>query len=44
MIKFLIYAKNAPIKEVEIIYNIYGPKEDSVYWEKCKELIKEIFV
>ena len=30
------------IKEVEIIYNIYGPKEDSVYWEKCSALIKEM--
>ncbi len=30
------------IKEVEIFYNIYGPKEDQIYWEKCKDLILEM--
>ena len=42
--KNLIFALKvlSKIKEVEIIYNIYGPKEDSVYWEKCSALIKEM--
>lgn len=26
----------------EINYDIFGPIEDKIYWEKCKELIKEM--
>jgi glycosyltransferase involved in cell wall biosynthesis len=30
------------IKDAGVEYSIYGPLEDEVYWEKCKELIKTL--
>ena len=30
------------IKNIKIRYNIYGPLEDSLYWDSCHKLIKEL--
>lgn len=40
--KNLVFALNvlAQINDQEIRYNIYGPLEDSTYWEKCENILK----
>lgn len=39
--KNLLIALEAAVKaKVKVVFDIYGPKEDTIYWDRCQKIIK----